>query len=208
MRYITNTQINELLRLMYQNRYYIATRMFEVNMVGVRVDSVIPNIFDDVMYVFYKNQSNNWEGVNFAITSDPGTYWLRNPMMPQGTAILKRGQYPYKIGTHNDYRALVQRGEVTVIRDHNRDNRRDYDNGREEKGMFQINIHRAKRVGTTVTVDKNSAGCQVFANADDFAYFMELVSRSVKMYGDKTLFYTLFDYRVINRLQPLSLASI
>ena len=208
MKYITNTQIGELLRLMNQNRYYIATRIFEVNMVGVRVDSVIPNIFDDVMYVFYKNQSNNWEGVSFVITSDPGTYWLRNPMMPQGTAILKRGQYPYKIGTHNDYRALVQRGEVTVIRDHNRDNRRDYDNGREEKGMFQINIHRARRVGTTISIDKNSAGCQVFANADDFAYFMELVSRSVKMYGDKTLFYTLFDYRVINRLQPLTLATL
>ena len=102
-------------------------------------------------------------------------------MMPQGTAILKAGQYidSHKIRLHDGrYEALGQNGPVTVIRDYDRDAVLDFNNGREETGSkFGINIHRAKSKGTTRTIDKYSAGCQVFSNADDFDDFMKLARK-------------------------------
>ena len=38
-------------------------------------------------------------------------------------------------------------------------------------------------VNTVYSVDRWSAGCQVFASAGDFAKFMELVEKSAEEYG-------------------------
>jgi hypothetical protein len=108
-------------------------------------------------------------------------------MNPQGTAILKPGQYvgSHGLGMHRGkYLALVQIRPVTVIRDFNRDGKTDYTGGREETGIFGINIHRAMSAGTTKTIDKYSAGCQVFANADDFSVFLQLAERHKNLYGN------------------------
>src|SRR5258705_13431643 len=72
-------------------------RPFELNIVGVRSNSSIPNSFDDTINVFFKNAQGVWVFQSFKATTDPGTYWLENPLNPQGTAILKEGQY---IGSH------------------------------------------------------------------------------------------------------------
>ena len=91
-----------------------------------------------------------------------------------GTAIMKEGQYrgAYKIGKHRGkYDALVQTGgRVTVWRDNNRDSTLDMADPSE--GYFGINIHKAGAF--SANVDKWSAGCQVFANTDDFNEFMSI----------------------------------
>jgi hypothetical protein len=38
--------------------------------------------------------------------------------------------------------------------------------------------------GTTKTIDKYSAGCQVFANANDFSVFLQLAERHKTLYGN------------------------
>lgn len=179
--------------------YYIAEKPYEVNMVGVRSDSTKPNEFDDRMYLFYKDDKGKWEGYKYVITTDPGTYWLKNPMNVDGTAILKAGQWAYKIGSHRGYKALNQRGKVTTIRDYDRNAILDFNNGKETTGYYGINIHKASATGTSTNVDKWSAGCQVFANASDFADFLDKVQRSVNKYGDNSLYYTLIDQRALNR---------
>src|SRR5689334_13779142 len=86
-------------------------RPFELNIVGVRSHNVMPERFDDEIHVFYKAAPFKWEYHVFKATTDPGTYWLLNPMQPQGTAILAQGQYvnAYAIGLHHgQYPALVQ----------------------------------------------------------------------------------------------------
>lgn len=85
-----------------------------------------------------------------------------------------------------------------VIRDYNRNNVLDFNNGKEESGMFGINIHRADSTGTRKTIDKYSAGCQVFASADDFNKFMEMAYKQKDLYGNKFT-YTLIDERTYNR---------
>lgn len=189
-------------------KYELYTRPFELNIVGVRADSILPNRFDDLLNVFFKNNQHNWVHYRFAATTDPGTYWLQNPMHPQGTAILAQGQYKaaYQIGLHKgQYSALVQVKPVTVMRDYDRNALLDFMNGRPDTGMFGINIHRASVIGTTKTVDRNSAGCQVFANVNDFQLFMQLCEVHRQQYGN-SFSYTLIDQRAIRRERQRKLA--
>ena len=190
-----------MLRLMKNKGYKVYERPYELNIVGVRSNSVEPNKFDDTLYVFWKDNKNNWQGKYYPITTDPGTYWLKNPMNKMGTAILKEGQYidAYRLGLHKgEYKALVQSKPLTVLRDYDRNAILDFNNGKEDNGFFGVNIHRSSPTGTAQNVDNWSAGCQVFANAQDYADFIRLAENQEKLYGNKFT-YTLVDERAYMR---------
>jgi hypothetical protein len=192
------SKIKGLLRF---KRFKLFTRPYELNIVGLRSKSTVPNKFDDELHVFYMVNALKWEYHVFKITTDPGTFWLNNPMQPQGTAILAEGQYlnSHELGMHRgQYKALVQKNPVTVMRDYDRNAILDFYNGKKESGKYGINIHRANKVGTTLSVDKNSAGCQVFANASDFDQFLKLCEQHKSRYGN-SFTYTLFDFRSVQR---------
>ncbi len=181
--------------------YTLFSRPYELNIVGLRSKSVIPNRFDDEIHVFFKISTLNWNYHVFRVTTDPGTFWLRQPMQPQGTAILAEGQYLncYGLGMHQGkYLALVQQKPVSVIRDYNRDAVLDFNNGSRSTGMFGINIHRASVSGSTKIVDKYSAGCQVFENANDFQLFLSLCEKHKQLYGNHFT-YSLIDFRAVRR---------
>ena len=193
-----NTPIQTVLQ---KKGYRIFLRPFELNIVGVRSDSTRPNTFDDTIYVFFNNSEGKLIEHKFQATTDPGTYWLKNPMNPQGTAILKEGQYinTYGLGLHRGkYMALVQKRPVTVLRDYDRNAVLDFLNGTPDTGLFGINIHRASETGTTKVVEHYSAGCQVFANATDYLLFMTLCERHKQLYGNQFT-YTLIDERALSR---------
>jgi len=188
--------------------FQIYSRPYELNVVGIRANSTIANRFDDEIHVFFKNSTGKWVHYIFPATTDPGTYWLKSPMHPQGTAILEQGQYKnaYQIGLHRGkYYALVQRKPVSVLRDYDRNALLDFQNGRPDTGMFGINVHRASINGTTKSVDIHSAGCQVFANIQHFTLFMQLCENHRKLYGN-SFTYTLVDKRAIAREQNRNLA--
>lgn len=181
--------------------FQVYTRPFELNIVGIRSDNTLAGKFDDQIHVFFKNSGGSWIHYAFNATTDPGTYWLKSPMHPQGTAILAQGQYrgAYQIGLHKGkYYALVQRAPVTVLRDYDRNAILDFMNGRQDTGLFGINIHRASINGTTVEVDKYSAGCQVLANINQFNLFMQLCEKHRQLYGN-SFTYTLIDKRAFSR---------
>src|SRR6266498_6100549 len=103
--------------LLREKTYEIYNRPYELNIIGIRNQSTVPNRFDDEVHVFFKNNNKQWVHYIFQATTDPGTYWLKNPMNPQGTAILAQGQYinTWGIGMHRGkYLALVQKRAVTV----------------------------------------------------------------------------------------------
>ena len=199
---LKKSEIRTLLGVLKSKGYRIYSKPYELNIVGRRTDNTKPNSFDDYIYIFYKNNDDDWEGYKAPSTTDAGTYWLEKPMQSKGTALLKGGQYvdTYKIDLHNGrYYALTQRlNPVVVIRDYDRNNVLDFNNGKEETGMFGINIHRASLVGTTKLIDKYSAGCQVFSNIDDFNKFMEMAYKQKDLYGNKFT-YTLIDERTYNK---------
>lgn len=188
--------------ILKQNGYMLYTEPYRLNIVGLRNDSIIPNRFDDEIHVFYTKQDGSWNYHIWPATTDPGTFWLNNPVYEQGTAILAQGQYEdsYSIGKHKGvYDALVQTKPVTVIRDYDRDALLDFYNGEKQTGNFGINIHRAESTGTTKQINKYSAGCQVFQDANDFQQFMVLCEQHRKLYGN-SFTYALIDFRSMRRV--------
>lgn len=180
--------------------FKLYTRPYELNIVGLRSKHTKANRFDDEIHVFYKSATGKWEYHIFKATTDPGTYWLKNPM-GKGTAILAQGQYEnaYQLGLHRgQYTALVQRKPVTVMRDYDRDAYLDFLNGSKVRGIFGINIHRANRAGKAKFIDKHSAGCQVFENIEDYDFFLKMCERHAGNYGN-AFTYTLIDFRAVRR---------
>lgn len=193
--------LSRILSILHQRNYIVYSRPYELNIVGLRSANTKANRFDDEIHVFYHTKKGNWDYHVFKATTDPGTYWLMNPMQPQGTAILAQGQYvnAYQIGLHRgQYPALVQSRPVTFIRDYDRNAILDFNNGRKYKGQVGINIHRAMLHGDTLQVDDWSAGCQVFENGEAFQNFMRLCERHQQLYGNQFT-YTLIDFRAIKR---------
>lgn len=193
--------IKSMLKLLESKGYKVYDRPYELNIVGVRKNDVVANNFDDTIYTFWKNDKGEWEGKTYNATTDPGTYWLKNPMNVDGTAILKEGQYvnAYKIGKHlGQYDALVQVKPVTVIRDYDRNAVLDFNNGKETTGLYGINIHRASAINNLQNVDKWSAGCQVIQSPLGFKDFMQSVEKHRGLYGNNFT-YTLVDERAYSR---------
>ena len=192
--------ISRIRHIARRKGFLIFKEPFKLNIWGIRSRSIEPNQFDDELHVFFKQKKglSPWTYFVFKITTDPGTYWLKNPMHPQGTAMLAEGQYvdTYKIARHREkYYALCQRlKKVKVIRDYNRNALLDFYNGKPDYGMFGINVHRARKTGITYTVDNHSAGCQVFQQASDFNFFMKLCEKHKINHGNKFT-YTLIDRR-------------
>jgi len=187
-----------VLRYMKGAKYKVSEEPYKLNIVGVRNSESQPNKFDDTLFVFWKNDSGDWENKTYPITTDTGTYWLLNPMSNQGTAMLKEGQYvdAYEQGFHKGtYKALTQKAPVTVYRDYDRNAVFDIFN-KTETGNFGINIHKAGE--DSQNVDRWSAGCQVFQRNSDFDDFMNLTDKQRERYGNSYT-YTLIDERAIKR---------
>lgn len=179
-------------------------KKLNINIIGVRRDNQGTNTFDDYLLVMYRDKeemiTQRWEA-----TTDPGKYWLENPMNPKGTAVLIPGQYrgTWKIGKHqNSYEALVQRKPVKVWRDNNKDEVIDYESfstlNPVDEGFFGINIHRSNPYTESYVVNKWSAGCQVFKRVQDFVEFMDLCRQSSKIYGN-SFTYTLIDEKDLRK---------
>jgi len=190
--------LRNIISALKDKRYVIYDKPYQLNIVGVRNAESQPNKFDDQLYVFYKDESNNWVLKEYPITTDTGTYWLLNPMSSLGSAMLKEGQYidAYKQGLHKgQYTALVQQKPITTYRDYDRNAIFDFGQN-ESTGMYGINIHKAGE--DSQDVNKWSAGCQVFQKSDDFQEFMQLTDKHKANYGNNFT-YTLLDERAVAR---------
>ena len=161
-----------------------------INIIGIRSTLDIPDVFNDFIIVVCEGQIKAW-----TVTTDPGTFWLNNPLNRLGTAVLKPDQYIncYSLGHHqgkSEHPALVQTGKVTVYRDNDRDNKSE--TGKEDTGMFGINIHRSNSNGRTMSIGKWSAGCQVFQKKSDHDQFLEVCSMYKQSLNNKFT-YTLLE---------------
>lgn len=165
----------------------------DLNIIGIRTESIEEEKFNDWLTVFYLFDGS-WNYFAFPATTDPGTFYRKNPLNVKGTAVLKPGQYRsvYKIGRHKHYKALQQIGDMTVYRDANRDTKLDTTGVEEDTGLHAINIHRSNADRASTVVGKWSAGCQVFQDPDHFLFFLELCSRGGEKFGNK-FSYTLLE---------------
>lgn len=166
---------------------------YNLNLVGVRSKDKYANTFNDVIHCFYKDSNDKWVLHTWKVTTDPGTYWLKNPGRAEGTAILCEGQHraAFTLGKHKgEYECLVQCKPVKVYRDADRDAVLDFVNP--EDTFSGIQIHRANPSRESTVVDKWSAGCQVFADPQEFNTFMKLYKKAAAKWGAK-ITYTLLE---------------
>lgn len=178
---------------------------YNINFIGVRTEAKDAGKFDDWLTMWYRDTDGSWQSHWWPATTDPGLYWLHNPMRTEGTAIVVPGQYPklWKIGAHKGYKAFQQVGNVKVYRDRDRDDELDFSPESIQEGMFYINGHASdpnpwdkhdkSREGGDV--NKWSAGCQVFANSADFRLAIRLAEQSMGLGFGNTLTYTLVEER-------------
>lgn len=201
--------LNKTKQILKSKGYRLFEKPYELNIVAYRSKYVRSNRFDDEIHVFYKNELGQWVYHVFQATTDPGQYWLDNPMHPQGTAFLKKGQYvdAYAIGLHRGiYEAVVQVEDVTVIRDYDRKGVFNlFESGSPDTGKFGINIHRARKSGSVKVIDNFSAGCLVFSDASDYDFFMKLAKVHRSLYENRFTL-TLVDFRD-ERRRSLSIAA-
>lgn len=176
---------------------YFTKGQYNLNIIGVRTDNKgkATNLYDDYLIVIYTDANNKEKRVIYKITTEPGLYYLHKPMNSKGAAILVPNQYRgcWKIAKHKGkYDALCQAKPISVYRDNNKNDIYDLNPKTIDNGIFGINIHKSSDYITPTTVDKYSAGCQVFQRKVDFEAFMRLCKLQRNNFGNS------FTYTLLN----------
>lgn len=136
------------------------------NIIGVRTTLDVPDVFNDLIFIVYK-QDGVEKLFSATITTDPGVYYQKKLLNPKGCAVMKPGQYIncYQLGFHKGdktHRALVQVGKMIVCRDNDLDGKAETEGFLEDNGYHGCNIHGGKKLtDLTEVVGQHSAGCQV-----------------------------------------------
>lgn len=193
-----NYTIEDIVKALNKKGYVVFEndkKPFNLNIIGVRNSNPKPDVFNDLLFVFWKYQGR-WSVIQMDCTTESGLHWLKYPLNKKGTAILKEGQWKgmWSIGLHQGkYKALKQAKPVTVIRDFDKDGEFDYDSGVEDTGLFGINCHRANAKRESIVVGKWSAGCQVVQNPHEFDLLVSLCEEAAEVHGNS------FTYTLINQ---------
>ena len=183
--------------------YKFFTGKYNVNLVGIRGRNRGSDLWDDMLCVLYQDSSgSNIIKVFSDFTTDPGSYYLQNPLPEvayKGTAVPAPGQYRglWKIGLHRGSKALQQVGYLNVYRDNNRDKCIDMTGTYERCNDFAINLHHG---GGSSTVGQNSAGCQVLKSETDLVTLLDICSKQSTYGYGSTFTYTLIDEKDIKIL--------
>ena len=190
----SNEKINKLVRFMQSKGYIVYDKIGLLNIVGMRTkdDGTVTNKFDDIIYVFFRNDNNNWELIEYVVTTTPG-FKPKTSELPKKVAILALGQYidQYKIGLHQgkkDHRCLKY--AKSIVHRNDKDGSYNYKASTQE-GSFGINIHRSNKSGSGNNVFNWSEGCQVFKKSNQFDQFIKLCEKQETSTNKNTFTYTL-----------------
>lgn len=162
----------------------------KVNIVGIRTNDNTPDKFNDWITVSYKI-NGVWKFEVYEATTDPGLYYLNNPMRLSGTFVMAPGQYVdvYEWGTHVSYEALILTGKIRGWRDSNKNNIIDVDKTKIYTDGKYVDIHRAHEKVIQWFIGKYSAGCQVIRKYLDWLSFLGILKSSKQ----KKFTYTLLE---------------
>lgn len=190
----TYSQVKQVITSMY-GKWWV--KPYDLNVFGIRKNNPVPDKFDDTFGIAYTDPAGNDRCYLFPCSTDPGLYYLKNPLNPEGTFIMKEGYYPklWTPGKHKGYDAMIQVGKCQGVRDNNLDGRLDFEGKKivtvgPEAG---INLHKAIPGKFTLTVGMFSAGCQVLAAEIDFLYVLHLIAAQQVYRGTGTVSYTLLN---------------
>jgi hypothetical protein len=201
----SGTWFDKVIEYMNINEYWICRHPEVYNIVyleGVDKDGSLndntPNQFNDLRVVFSLNSNGqpviaSWEG-----TTEPGLYWTKHPMVPQGAARIAFNQYKsWCIGIHHAgkpsaHEALVQVEPVLVYRDLNKDFMRQGD--KTDYGLFGINQHWGYNAPKD-DLGQTSAGCLVGRSKAGHLEFMSMIKSDPRYLANSS-------YRFMTAIMP------
>lgn len=164
------------------------------NIIAVRTKLLVPDVFNDLLTITYK-ENNEQKMQAYCITTEPGVFYQKNLLNPEGCAVVEAGQFKdaYSIGYHKGYdgtkinpktqqpypahRALILTGDILIKRD------KDKDGIAGNSGIIVsgrntgCNIHGAVRSDITKKIGPWSAGCQVFAAWREKEVFIDICEK-------------------------------
>jgi len=189
--------------LYIDKKYKFRTDTMALNIGAVRSKESQSDKFDDLGFCAWIDKDNKRNLFTFPVTTDPGKYWLMNPMNKDGTIIMVPGQYieVYGKGLHNgEYDCFKQIAPIHYVRDYNKDSKLDFDLYRNPEslkirgfwGINGTNLHRASKFKNVLSIGMYSAGCQVVRKALDFNILLDLREISANC-GYQRWDYTLFE---------------
>lgn len=173
-----------LIKYMRGKSYHVSTGPNQYNIVyveGMNDDGTenddAPNRFNDRRIVIEivggtPEIKGMWEA-----TTEPGTYWINNPMNPRGAARIQFNQFKaWRVGPHKDQPlALVQVSNLTVHRDFDRNGIRTGDK-LHTGSDFGINQHHANDAPRH-DIGRWSAGCLVGRTKAGHKEFMSIIMK-------------------------------
>lgn len=194
----------EIMKKLFEKKGYdfYTKGIYNVNNFGIRITTEGKDFNDLIGTVYKEAPEGDLICKAYVGTTDPGSYYLKNPMNKLGCAILAPGQYKgYKIDMHRGkYEALCQRtGTVKVYRDDNRDEVIDLDLDSIKEGMYGINIHKVTHSEMVEDKNKFSAGCQEIMNSGDYHEWMQIQHNAAAQFGNNFT-YTLFELEDFSEL--------
>lgn len=197
---LDNSLASRIIKYMKQKNYYISLKSREYNIVyieGMNPNGTLnpdaPDKFNDLRIVIeFDNRKPKIVGI-WEATTEPGRHYTVNPMNPKGAARIEFGQYKaWKVGIHGNaepHEALVQRGDITVCRDLNKDMMRTGDR-RDTNNNFAINQHYGYDYPRK-SIQKASAGCLVGRTRQGHRDFMAIIKQDRRYQKNENyLFYT------------------
>jgi len=184
-------------------RYKFREEKMALNLHGIRSRESKSDKFDDVGGVAWIDEAGKQQYWDFWITTDPGKYYLQNPMNKDGCIIMVPGQYieVYGKGLHNgSYECFKQAKPMYYVRDYNKDTILDFELYRDPAqlkirgfwGMNHTNLHRASKWKILQWIERYGAGCQVVQRPETFKKLIALRDKSTA-FGFNFWDYTLFE---------------
>lgn len=185
----------EIAVTMHLKGFKIHVKPFMLNIIGVRSLSQEAGKYDDAI-LFFRRKTKGWDWMQCDATTDPGLYYLQNPLREEGTLIMCPGHYPdfYKSGPHRGKSAFRQNASGIYVRDNNKDEYLDLAlmNAPSNRiaGNFFTNLHKGYKE-VRADIGRYSAGCQVVNDDEQFDIAKEWRDEQIQKCNLNSFNYTL-----------------
>jgi hypothetical protein len=178
-----NPLVEKLINFLKSKEFNVYEENNILNIIAMRTkEKEITNKFDDILYVFYKKNSGDWEIDEFSITTVPGFKPLTKEeeetgeklRLPDNSQILAFGQYSDIVSLNVEKETFLL-FEESAIYINDRNDQYNY-RSRVEQGKFDIRIKVANSKIASVESVNNYAkdGSQVFKINNQFNKFINL----------------------------------
>ena len=197
----SNPKIDKMISFLKSKRYSVYEDIGVLNIVSMQSPNKdsgeVSNKFDDTLNLFFKNESGNWELLEYQVTTLPG-FVPKTTSLPDGVGMLALGQYvdQLKLDTYivdastTPYKTdrCLKVGECVI---HINDSTDKYNyKSNKIKAKSIVLIHRSSN-GIADYVFNYSGGAHVFKNSTQYDQFLDFCDKQVKLSNKAVFTYTL-----------------